>query len=126
VDGTAFVSGAGVDCTRPVNTCPATTISDFPTIAPPSLGLTLASCSFGTGPSDGFAAGAPAGAVWDYVWYTGVTDASRMDNADCRAHFYNADLSAQHWNYHVDWRFYAAPVTASTASSAAIHILGAP
>ena len=122
VDGRQFVSGQGVDCTVPANTCPTTTISDFPALTPVSPGLTIASCSFGTGPSDGFAAGAPAGAVWDYVWYTGITDASRMDNADCRAHYYNNDLSIQHWNYHVDWEYYASPNTSSTAAAAAIHI----
>jgi hypothetical protein len=123
VDGKQFVTGAGVDCTANT-TCPFATISDFPALTPVSLGLTIASCSFGTGPSDGFAAGAPPGAIWDYVWYTGITDASRMDNADCRAHSYNTDLSTEHWNYQVNWSYYAAPNTSSTASAAAIHILG--
>lgn len=121
VDGTVQGSGGQASCTT---TCPEATFDDAPVLTPLSVGLTLATCFFGTGPSDGFAGGAPAGAVFDYVWYTGITDASRMDNSDCRAHLYNHDLATQHWNWHLDWQYYARPVTGTTAGSSAIHIKG--
>jgi hypothetical protein len=111
-DGQADLSGGGISAG-------SNTISDAPSLTPVSQGLTIASVSFGTGPSDGFASGAPARAIFDYVSYTGETDSDRMDNADGRAHLYNTDLTAEHWNWHVTH------TGGTTAGAFAVHFKSA-
>jgi hypothetical protein len=44
------------------------------------------------------AAGAPSGAVFDFVHYSGETDLDTMDNADFAAHLFNTSLSLENWN----------------------------
>ena len=63
-----------------------------------NVGDKLVTTSFGQGPSSGLAAGSPAGAIFDLVYYTGETDLDTMDNADFRAHVFNTDTSTEHWN----------------------------
>jgi len=73
---------------------------DTPVLTPASAnGLTIAQLTLGTGPSKGLAAGSPAGAVFDFVHFTGQTDGSKMENSDGLAHLYNTDLSTEHWNW---------------------------
>ena len=55
----------------------------------------------GIGPVDGFAAGAPPGAIYDFVFHAGDVDSDRMDSGDGAAHLYNPDLSTEHWNWHI-------------------------
>ena len=77
-------------------------VHDSPVITPASApGLTITATSFGQGPSSGLAPGCPAGAVFDFVHYSGETDLDTMDNADFRAHVFNTDRSTQHWNISV-------------------------
>ncbi|MGZ6076230.1 MAG: hypothetical protein ACXWK6_00350, partial [Myxococcaceae bacterium] len=74
-------------------------VFDSPVITPASApGLTITATSFGQGPSSGLAPGCPAAAIFDFVHYSGETDLDTMDNADFRAHVFNADQSTQHWN----------------------------
>jgi len=94
-------------------------IDDAPVITPRSLGLTLTAISFGTGPAMGFSPASPAGAFFDYVYYTGEIDDDRMDNADGRGHLYNTDLSSERFGYvlnHTD---------GTTASATAVHFRSA-
>jgi fibronectin type 3 domain-containing protein len=84
------------------STSAAYDLPDSPAITPASAnGLTIAALTMGIGPVDGFAAGAPSGAIYDFVFHTGDVDSDRMDSGDGAAHFYNPDLSTEHWNWHV-------------------------
>jgi hypothetical protein len=75
-------------------------VSNQPTITPTTTnGLTIAALTLGTGPSSGFDTGAPAGAIFDFVYNVGQTDRQAMDNSDGRAHYYNPDLATEHWNW---------------------------
>jgi hypothetical protein len=66
-----------------------TSISNAPTISPTTAnGLVLASMGLGQGP--GLSVTSPAGAVWDLCTYTSETDTDLMENADAKAHYYNA------------------------------------
>lgn len=80
---------------------PATgVINNFPNHTPGAApGLSLQCGGFGTGPANGMAAGAPAGAIFDLGFYTGETDQDRMDNADSQAHAYISATTAQTWNF---------------------------
>ena len=69
--------------------------------------------------SSGLDVGSPAGAIFDLVHYTGETDFDTMDNADCKAHVYNSDLSPEHWNWIVS---NGGAVT--SYSSMAVHFKG--
>jgi hypothetical protein len=74
-------------------------VFDSPVITPLTApGLTITATAFGQGPSSGLGPGCPAGAIFDFVYYTGETDLDTMDNADFRAHVFNTDTSTQHWN----------------------------
>jgi hypothetical protein len=99
-------------------------LDDAPTITPPSAnGLTVAGMKLGTGPCNGFHAGQPPGAMFDFVYYTNETDLDQMDNADARGHYYNgSDLSVEHWNW---TRVPASPDNGTTAAAVAIHIKAA-
>jgi chitodextrinase len=77
-------------------------LTDSPIITPASAnGLTIAALTMGIGPVDGFAAGAPPGAIYDFVFHAGDVDSDRMDSGDGAAHLYNPDLSTEHWNWHL-------------------------
>ena len=84
------------------NTSAAYNLPDSPIITPASAnGLTIAALTMGIGPVDGFATGAPSGAIYDFVFHTGDVDSDRMDSGDGAAHFYNPDLTTEHWNWHI-------------------------
>ncbi|HEY6912156.1 MAG TPA: hypothetical protein VI356_22445 [Myxococcales bacterium] len=112
LDGQAHLSGGGISAGR-------NSIVDAPLITPASLGLTLAAISFGTGPATGLTTGAPPLAIFDYVSYAGEIDLDRMDNADGRAHLYNTDLSAEHYNWILNHTI------GTTASATAVHFKAA-
>jgi hypothetical protein len=95
---------------------------DSPVITPGSAnGLTIAAVTLGQGPISQLDTGAPAAAIFDYVYYTGELDTDLMDNADGRAHLYNTDLSVEHWNW-----LLAGPTSANNYASAAVHFKAAP
>jgi hypothetical protein len=77
-------------------------VNDQPVITPVSLGVTIVAAGMGTGPSAGFASGAPTGAFFDCLFYTGEVDSPDYDNSDCRAHVFNTDLTTEHWNWSCD------------------------
>jgi hypothetical protein len=112
-DAIAHLTGGGIDFRN-------NRIDDAPLITPPSLGLTIAAISFGTGPATGLTTGSPPGAIFDYVSYAGELDIDRMDNADGRAHLYNTDLSAEHYNWILNHSM------GTTASATAVHFRAAP
>jgi hypothetical protein len=79
-----------------------TVINDCPDITPTTTnGLVIANEALGFGPGLGFASGAPAGAVFDFVHYDSQTDSSDYDNSDCLGHVYNATTTAQTWNWSI-------------------------
>jgi hypothetical protein len=93
-----------------------TTINNMPSITPTTTnGLVIAVMGIGQGPGTGFASGAPAGAVFDLVTYTGETELDLMDNADCQAHLYNSSASAENWN----WAITSNPENSAFATAAA-------
>ncbi len=101
-------------------------IADQPIITPASIGLTIVALKMGIGPTSGFDTGAPAGAVFDAVWYPGETDSDALDNADGRGHVYNADLTTEHWNWVVqnqsrDTSFASTAVHFKAATTAAFE-----
>lgn len=138
-DGEVTPVGSNMSCTgssppgdtTSTNTCPEDVFHAFSGFTPASVGLTLATCAYGTGPSRGFhdrlgnQLTRPTGAVWNYVWYTGITDNSRMDNSDCQAHYYNNDLSSQTWDFNLDWQYYSPANNGTTAFPHLIHFKGA-
>lgn len=96
----SFQNASGIYTTSPSSGSVANDLPDHtPSSAP---GLTIAVTGFGTGPMNGIAAGAPAGAIYDIVYYTGMTDQDRMDNADGIAHVYYSTTAAQTWNWGID------------------------
>jgi len=112
LDGQAALTGGGIDVG-------SNSIADAPVITPQSLGLTLSAISFGTGPATGLDTGSPPLAIFDYVSYTGEIDSDRMDNADGRAHLYNTDLAAEHYNWILNHSM------GTTASATAVHFKAA-
>jgi hypothetical protein len=64
-------------------------------------GLVIVAVGFGIGPAGSFAAGTPAGAVFDVVISTGQTDGSNMDNSDGRAHYYNPNLTPEAYSWNI-------------------------
>jgi hypothetical protein len=75
-----------------------TSITNAPTITPTTAnGLVIASMVLGQGP--GLAVTSPAGATWDLVTYSGEVDTDLMENADAKAHVYNATTATQNWNW---------------------------
>jgi Fibronectin type III domain len=103
------------------NCSSVTSTTNKPSITPTTVnGLTLATMSLGQGPATGFFSGAPPGAIFDLVTYSGETDVDTMDNADAKAHLYNTDLSTENWNYTIT------PVANNSCSSTAVHFKGAP
>jgi hypothetical protein len=96
-DANPFEAVAGYPA---ANTSNVTVVANAPSITPLSAnGLTLAMFSLGLGPSTGFAAGAPTGAIFDAVYYAGETDADMMENACGLGHVYNTDTTLQNWNW---------------------------
>jgi hypothetical protein len=96
---TGFMNASGFNGNAPAS---GSVFNDFPDHTPNAnvSGLTIAQTGMGTaGPQFGFAAGAPAGAVFDVVFYTGMTDQDRMDNADPFGHVNFSSNAAQAWNW---------------------------
>jgi hypothetical protein len=103
------------------NVSGVTVVANAPSITPVSAnGLTLAMLSLGLGPSTGFAAGAPTGAIFDAVFYAGETDSDMMENACGLGHVYNTDTTLQSWN----WAITAIPN--NSAMGTAISFKAAP
>src|SRR5258705_990415 len=97
-------------------------LADSPVITPGSLnGLTIAAITLGQGPISQLDAGAPPGAVFDYVSYSNEIDTDLMDNADGRAHLYNSDLTQEHWNW-----LLVGPTANNNYASVALHFRAAP
>jgi hypothetical protein len=71
--------------------------------------------SIGQGP--GKAVTSPAGAIWDFVIYTGETDLDTMENADALGHAYNSDTTTQDWN----WTITSIGDNTCTSEAAAFH-----
>ena len=98
-----------------------TVVNAQPPITPTvANGVTIAVMGIGQGPGLGFASGAPAGAVFDLVNYTGETDFDLMENADCQAHLYYSTTAAQSWNWAITSR------GSNTVFSTAIAFKAAP
>jgi len=110
-DDADHLSGGGIDPGHDA-------IFDAPVIRPPSPGITIAAVSFGTGPSMGLTTGSPPDAIFDFVYYDAELDIDRMDNADGRAHLFNADLSTEHFNWILNHTM------GTTASATALHFRG--
>jgi hypothetical protein len=95
----------------------ATSVTDFPTLTPTSPnGLAIAACGLGQGPALGFAPGAPAGAIFDFVNYAGQTDGSTMNNSDCRGHVWTTSTATLHWNWLLT------PIGNNSGSASALHL----
>jgi hypothetical protein len=96
----------------------ASSVSDFPALTPTSPdGLAIAACGLGQGPALGFASGAPAGAIFDFVNYAGQTDGSTMNNSDCRGHVWTTSTATLHWNWLLT------PIGNNSGSASALHLL---
>ncbi|MFT3912841.1 MAG: fibronectin type III domain-containing protein [Anaeromyxobacteraceae bacterium] len=96
----------------------ASSVSDFPALTPGAPdGLAIAACGLGQGPALGYAAGAPAGAFFDFVNYAGQTDGSTMNNSDCRGHVWTASTATLHWNWVLT------PIGNNSGSASALHVL---
>jgi len=78
-----------------------TSVTGAPTFTPTGAGsgLVIQVLGNGNGPITGFAAGAPAGAVFDLWTFTGQTDSDLADNADESAHLYYSSIATQQWNF---------------------------
>lgn len=96
-NASSYKNTNGVYTTAPGSGSVADNLPNFTPSAAP--GLTVTTVGFGTGPVTGMASGAPAGSVFDLVYYTGETDQDRMDNADAQAHVYHSTTGAQTWNF---------------------------
>src|SRR5262249_55413459 len=82
-----------------------TVANNNPILTPTSVNeLVIAGMELGNGPGLGFTTGAPAGAVFDLVNYTGEIDLDLMDNADGLAHLYNTDTGTENWNWSITSR----------------------
>ena len=96
----------------------ASSVSDFPVLDPAAPdGLAIAACGLGQGPALGYAPGAPAGAIFDFVNYAGQTDGSTMNNSDCRGHVWTASTATLHWNWVLT------PIGNNSGSASALHLL---
>ena len=79
-----------------------TTVNNMPSITPTTAnGLVIAVMGLGQGPGLGLNTGAPTGAVFDLVTYTGELDLDLMENADGQAHLYNTSTATVNWNWHI-------------------------
>lgn len=74
-------------------------VDNLPTIAVPANCVVLACMGLGIGPALGFHAGAPAGAIYDNINYSGKTDSNTLDHGSGRAHIYVKDAATQNWNW---------------------------
>lgn len=96
----SFLNTAGFNGAAPGT---GNVVNDLPTITPNAApGLVIVQTGFGTGPTNSLASGAPAGALFDQVYYTGMTDQDRMDNADAFGHVNYSTTAVQHWNWGMD------------------------
>jgi hypothetical protein len=92
-------------------------MSDQPVFTPASVnGLVIVVLQCGIGPTSAFNTGTPSGAFFNSVSYPGEVDGDTIDNADGYAHYYNPDLTTEHWN----WVIANGGVTHSV-SSVAVH-----
>jgi hypothetical protein len=121
VDGTSSTCNGGCNVPSPTGSNPPNLVNT-PSITPTSAGLTIAGVALGQGPAHGFYTGAPTGAIFDYIYYSGETDLDTMDNADGLAHLFNTTPNqAENWNWLVD--------SASVANqywSVAVHFAAGP
>ncbi len=87
---------AGTDPT----VCTSGTINNQPTLTTTGPNeLVIATMGIGDGPGLGLASGAPSGAVWDLVTYSGEVDNDLMENADAAAHVYTTAAGVEIWNW---------------------------
>ena len=78
------------------------TLNDFPDATPSTAdGIMFADGGFGTGPVSGLASGSPPDAIFDFVFYTGQSDGSNMDNSDILAHYFVTRTTQATWNWTV-------------------------
>jgi hypothetical protein len=111
-NGTAYDTSAdgNTDCSG------VTSVTNQPVITPTHApGLVITGMSIGQGP--GKAVTSPAGAIWDFVIYTGETDLDTMENADALGHAYNSDTTTQDWN----WTITSIGDNTCTSEAAAFH-----
>jgi hypothetical protein len=102
----AVASPAGNSTGTQVSAPNSTTANNAPTFTPAdTTGVAFAwIASFSSGPGGiptGLAAGAPAGAVYDSVNYTGINNTDLMNNGDGYAHAYFSSTATQNWNWTV-------------------------
>jgi hypothetical protein len=62
-----------------------------------SQGLAITYVPMSVGP--GLSVTSPPGAVFDFISYTGETDADQYDNADLGAHYYFNTCAEQNWSW---------------------------
>jgi len=75
-----------------------TTLTDTPTISPTAANeLVIAWGGLGLGP--GLSNTSPAGAIWDFIDYTGKTDGSHFDDGNLLAHYYNTSSGTENFNW---------------------------
>jgi hypothetical protein len=101
-NGTAVDGSGTIDHNNPVIT---------PNSAP---GISIVGAGLATGPGTGMASGAPSGAVFDLVYWSGQTDADQMDNSDCVGHVRYTTTATQDWN----WGITSASNGSDTSSTA--------
>jgi hypothetical protein len=112
-----FMNASGFNGAAPSS---GSVFDDFPDHTPNAnvSGLTIVQTGMGTaGPQFGFASGAPSGAVFNDVFYTGMTDQDRMDNADPFGHANFSSNAAQTWN----WKLGAAGLGSTATATAASY-----
>ena len=112
-----FDVAAGVSSTNVSN---QTVVNNMPSITPQmTSGVAIAVMGLGQGPGLGLGTGAPLGAVFDLVTYTGEVDLDLMENADGQAHVYYASTAALNWN----WKIMANPDNTAFATAAVFTAL---
>jgi hypothetical protein len=112
-----FDVAAGVSSTNVSN---QTVVNNMPSITPQATdGVAIAVMGLGQGPGVGLSTGAPVGAVFDLVTYTGEVDLDLMENADGQAHVYNTSTAALNWN----WTITANPDNTAFATAAVFKAL---
>ena len=115
-DPSPFMNKSGFNGSAPGS---GAVFNDFPDHTPNAnvKGLTIVQTGMGTaGPQFGFAAGAPAGANFGNVFYTGDSDQDRMDNADPFGHAYFNDNTPQAWNWKLGAAGHGSTAFATAAS----------
>lgn len=96
----------------------ATVWNNAPNFTPSiSNEFVIAIGGLGQGPGLGFNTGAPAGATFANVTYTGETDFDQMDNADFLAYHLAPNTTTLNWN----WSITSIALNSGFASSLAFH-----